>query len=69
MPDALELAALRALYKNTDGANWERHTNWLTGTTLADAATWEGVTVQDGDVRALELGINQLRGSLPAELG
>jgi Leucine-rich repeat (LRR) protein len=69
VPDATELAALRALYNSTNGANWTTRTNWLTGTTLAEAGTWYGVTVRDGDVQALALAFNQLSGSLPAELG
>lgn len=66
VPDSLELAALRALYTSTNGPGWHRNTNWLKGTTLAEAATWHGVTVEDGDVQELVLYSNQLRGPLPA---
>ena len=69
VPDAVELAALRALYTSTNSANWREHSKWLTGTTLAEAATWSGVTVRDGDVQTLALNANRPRASLPAELG
>lgn len=69
VPDAIELAALRALYTSTNGPAWTNHTNWLQGTTLAEASTWYGVTVRDGDVQQLNLYSNRLSGPLPAELG
>ncbi|WP_082115912.1 leucine-rich repeat domain-containing protein [Hymenobacter terrenus] len=69
VPDAIELAALRALYNSTNGPNWTNHTNWLTGTTMADAAKWYGVSVYNDDVTNISLNINNLSGSLPAELG
>ncbi len=60
-------AALAALYEATDGPNWHVDTNWLSGQPLS---AWAGVTVDDaGRVTWLELGGNNLRGSLPAELG
>ena len=60
-------AALAALYEATGGPNWHVDTNWLSGEPLS---AWAGVTVDDGGrVAWLELGGNNLRGSLPAELG
>ena len=67
--DSTELAALRTLYVATNGPQWAKHANWGTGTTLADAATWFGVQVDGGDVTALSLADNNLRGTLPARLG
>jgi hypothetical protein len=60
-------AALTALYEATDGPNWHVATNWLSSEPLS---AWAGVTVDDGGrVTWLALGGNNLRGSLPAELG
>jgi len=60
-------AALEALYRATDGPNWHIDTNWLSGEPLS---SWVGVTVDGaGRVVDLALGGNNLRGSLPAELG
>ena len=60
-------AALVALYRATNGANWKRQANWLSNASLD---TWDGVAVdQAGRVIKLMLASNQLSGSLPAELG
>ena len=60
-------AALEALYRATDGPNWHVDTNWLSSEPLS---AWVGVSVDGNDrVVALALGGNNLRGSLPAELG
>ena len=60
-------AALVALYKATDGANWTNNTSWLTGAPLDQ---WYGVGTDDnGRVIILFLGSNQLSGPIPAELG
>ncbi|HEX8658563.1 MAG TPA: hypothetical protein VF690_13550, partial [Hymenobacter sp.] len=67
--DTTELRVLRELYQATDGPQWTTRTNWLSGTTLAEAATWYGVTVAGGDVTQLVLTNNGLRGPLPASLG
>ena len=58
---------LTALYNALDGPNWKSSTNWLSDTPL-DA--WHGVTL-DGDryVTSLNLGNNNLKGSIPAVLG
>ncbi|MBD2769597.1 hypothetical protein IC235_17040 [Hymenobacter sp. BT664] len=66
--DTTELRVLRQLYHATAGPRWTTRTNWLTGTTLAQAATWYGVTVSEGDVTQLVLNNNGLRGPLPADL-
>ena len=64
-PDpAEERAALVALYRATDGANWKHNANWLTS---APIETWHGVfTDKSGHVTELSLEENGLRGSLPA---
>ena len=64
-PDSAgERAALTALYRATDGANWKNSDNWLTDAPLS---TWHGVfTDESGHVTELRLERNRLRGSLPA---
>ena len=58
--------ALVALYKSTDGGNWNNNTNWLTDEPLN---RWHGVSTQGGRVTGLHLGDGGLRGKLPPELG
>jgi RHS repeat-associated protein len=75
VPDSTELRVLHQFYRATHGENWTNHTNWPTGEswpatlTNADFATWNGVTVTNGDVSALSLIGNGLRGFLPPALG
>ena len=69
VPDAVERAALVALYNATGGSSWDDNTNWLNGTSHTDFATWKGVTVINGDVFWLRLSRNNLSGSIPDELG
>ncbi|CAN0120217.1 unnamed protein product [Ectocarpus sp. 12 AP-2014] len=53
-------AALIALFGSTDGANWERRSNWNTD---AGLATWEGVKLNyAGRVVGLSLLDNNLHG-------
>ncbi len=62
-PDSL---ALVALFNATNGTNWATSTNWLQG----PLSTWHGVTVdRNGRVTELNLGSNQLAGSIPSDLG
>ncbi|UCD37551.1 MAG: immunoglobulin domain-containing protein [Fidelibacterota bacterium] len=58
--------ALVTMYDSTGGASWNSSTNWLTTAPLAD---WQGVTVSGDRVTALDLGENNLVGSLPAAVG
>ena len=67
--DTTELRVLRQFYAATGGPQWHNQSNWFSGTTLADASTWYGVGVQDGDVVRLDLYANGLRGQLPASVG
>ena len=60
-------AALVALYRATDGANWINNENWLTDAPLGE---WYGVeTDSSGRVVRLVLALNKLSGPIPAELG
>ena len=65
VPDAQERAALVAIYNQMNGKNWTAQNNWLQGSSIEDIATWLGVTVENGDVVALELRRNGLTGGLP----
>ena len=57
---------LVALYNATDGPNWGSAYNWLTDAPLG---SWYGVDVDTlGRVTVLRLPLNNLSGSLPAEL-
>ncbi len=74
VPDHQEFLALKALYDNTDGANWTNNTGWPTAgawpatATAAEMAAWHGITVVDGDVFMVKLESNNLTGNLPSEL-
>ena len=59
-------AALVALYNATDGSNWTRNDNWVTGTPLGE---WYGVdTDGSGRVTRLMLTHNELSGPIPPQL-
>ena len=59
--------ALVAFYEMTGGPDWTDRSNWLSNAPMNE---WHGVTTDaDGMVIRLELNANNLRGTLPAELG
>ena len=59
--------ALTALYRTTQGENWHDAAEWLSG---KSPNQWFGVkTSAAGRVEELDLENNNLRGSLPSELG
>ena len=63
-PDSVALAAL---YNSTNGAGWQRRTNWLGSRPLGE---WEGVSTNSlGRVNDLSLSWNRLSGTIPAEIG
>ena len=58
---------LVALYEATDGDNWLESENWLSD---APIGTWYGVYTDENDrVIELDLSENDLRGTIPTELG
>ncbi len=69
-----DYAALKAFYESTDGDNWNDNDGWDFNNPTVDAAVvnkWYGVTVDTatGRVTNLDLFYNNLRGSIPPELG
>lgn len=62
-----ERVVLQYLYDATAGTGWRNSDNWGTG---ADLGTWYGVEVDEqGQVRSLSLGANNLRGTIAPQLG
>ncbi|WP_299313033.1 hypothetical protein [uncultured Aquimarina sp.] len=61
-----ERHALVALYNATDGDNWKNNTNWLSDEPVSD---WYGVTVSNNTVTRLMIFSNNLRGTIPSEIG
>lgn len=61
-----ECDGLIALFESTEGPNWVTSSGWNTAT---DPCTWIGVSCSDSKLTGLNLNRNNLRGSLPAELG
>ena len=60
--------ALQALYKSTDGNNWNNNTGWKKEQSDPCTDGWFGVYCQDGYVTYLSLVYNGLYGNLPEEI-
>jgi hypothetical protein len=56
--------ALVDLYNSTNGASWTNNSGWLTG----PVTTWAGITVAGIRVTEIDLGYNNLNGSIPASI-
>ncbi|MEM7549576.1 MAG: hypothetical protein AAF363_07875 [Bacteroidota bacterium] len=76
VPDAQEILALRELYTETTGAEWINRNGWPNSsaewdniTSVQQAASWHGITVEDGDVVELRLPDDGLNGYLLPSLG
>ncbi|MFN8357943.1 MAG: LamG-like jellyroll fold domain-containing protein [Spirosomataceae bacterium] len=54
------------LYNATNGANWTNKQGWLSG---CNPCGWYGITCTNGRVTKVDLGANNLRGTLPSSLG
>jgi hypothetical protein len=58
--------ALVSFYNSTGGPNWTNKTGWSSSTTNCNVCSWYGVVCNnDGRVTALNLGLNNLTGSIP----
>jgi len=63
-----ERGALMVLYNSTDGANWSNYANWGNGDPCTQ--NWYSVTCDGiGNVVGLQLYNNNLRGTIPTEIG
>ncbi len=58
--------ALIAFYYSTNGDGWKNNSRWLSTNPVS---TWHGVTVTGGRVTKLDLGVNNLTGTIPPEFG
>lgn len=66
-PPLTDREILSILYEAMDGDDWDRRDNWLSDRPLG---TWSGVrTDSEGEIVALWLGANNVRGRIPPELG
>lgn len=66
-----EWDVLEKLYDATDGDNWINRAGWSFGSRQKAEVVgkWHGVSVEDGHIHSLQLGLNHLDGFLPPELG
>jgi Leucine-rich repeat (LRR) protein len=62
----VECEALIALYNSTDGENWRYNRGW---NVTNMPCSWWRITCDGGHVTEVDLGWEQLSGSIPAELG
>jgi hypothetical protein len=69
IPDR-EYEALKALYEASGGSHWFNSENWFAGE-ASPVNTWHGITCNQGNTTVLkiELEDNNLKGTLPPELG
>ncbi len=64
-PRQLDSLALVDLYNSTGGPLWSTNTGWLTD---ADIDGWWGISTLNGRVKQINLGVNNLTGTLPASI-
>lgn len=62
-----ERDALVALYNSTDGDNWKNKTGWLSD--IGTECSWFGVMCIKNHVYSINLPLNNLKGTIPKELG
>ncbi len=58
--------ALKSFYLATNGDHWENNKNWISNQPVKN---WYGIQVKNNRVTEIRLPFNQLRGSIPAEIG
>jgi RHS repeat-associated protein len=71
-PDTPDYAALIAIYNSTNGLYWNNNSGWSEGAdgTNCDVCTWYGVGCDNnGRVRKIDIGNNNLSGKIPNEIG
>ncbi|MCY4001856.1 MAG: leucine-rich repeat domain-containing protein [Bacteroidetes bacterium] len=64
--------ALKALYRSTDGGNWNYDEGWDTTAapmSMEEFNDWWGITVSNGNLEKLNLNGRNLTGSIPPEIG
>eukprot|EP00986_Skeletonema_menzelii_P011701 scaffold6116_cov145-Skeletonema_menzelii.AAC.1 len=68
-PKQSQLYALSVLYNATNGDSWDNNSGWLDSSSQSEC-DWYGVTCDDENiVTSVELGFNNLSGSIPTEIG
>ena len=67
--NAADKEALQALYKSTDGKNWNNNTGWKNEKSDPCTDEWFGIYCDNGYVTVIELAYNGLYGKLPSEIG
>ncbi len=74
IPDG-ERAALITLYNYTNGDKWTNNDGWQDGTLHTDGFSppgtennWQGITIVDGHVTAIDLRKNNVKGFMPRQL-
>lgn len=67
--NTVDKEALQALYKATDGKNWNNNTGWKNESSDPCTDGWFGVYCVNGYVTYLGLVINGLYGKLPSDIG
>lgn len=72
--DALEFAALKAIYDSLGGPSWTNKTGWPAPGSWPASATatqmdaWNGIVVTNGDITGIVLNSNNLTGKIPAAI-
>lgn len=61
----LDSLSLVAIYNSTNGDNWTNNTNWLT----EPVYSWYGIEVIENDITQITLYDNNLKGTIPTEIG
>lgn len=73
VPDRIEYETLKDLYDSLGGSGWTSKTNWPTSWPRhlynTQFNNWQGITVQNGDVRKISLPSRNLTGFIPSTIG